>query len=110
MPRKYYNNKTDYDRRFLADTPTAFLLGVVRLRQLRIKKGMDMWFDLLFLLKKKITMGVKSGFSSLPTAVFIAQIFHYICQWGQANKLKQTKEGENPRELAGGKLVSYLQA
>ena len=50
-------------------------------------------------------MGVKSGFSSLPTAVFIAQIFHYICQWGQANKLKQTKEGENPRELAGGKLV-----
>ena len=55
-------------------------------------------------------MGVESGFSSLPTAVFIAQIFHYICQWGQANKLKQTKEGENPRELAGGKLVSYLQA
>ena len=42
-------------------------------------------------------MGVESGFSSLPTAVFIAQIFHYICQWGQAipgtNKLKQTREG-----------------
>ena len=42
MPRYYYNNENDYDRRFLADTPTAFLLGVVRLRQLRIKKGMDM--------------------------------------------------------------------
>ena len=53
-------------------------------------------------------MGVESGFSSLPTAVFIAQIFHYICQWGQANKLKQTKEGENPRELAGGKLFTSV--
>ncbi|KAL9957163.1 hypothetical protein ACROYT_G038767 [Oculina patagonica] len=38
-PHTYYNDKTPYDSGFLADTPNAYLLGVARLRQLRIKKN-----------------------------------------------------------------------
>lgn len=39
MPPLYYNNITPYESGYLADTPTAWLLGVARLRQLRIRKG-----------------------------------------------------------------------
>ena len=39
MPVTYYDNSTKYDSGFVADIPTASILGVPRLRQLRIKKG-----------------------------------------------------------------------
>lgn len=39
MPERYYDNSTKYDSGFVADVPTASILGVPRLRQLRIKKG-----------------------------------------------------------------------
>lgn len=38
-PYTYYDGETPYESNFLADTPNAYLLGVARLRQLRIKKG-----------------------------------------------------------------------
>lgn len=38
-PEFFYNNSTQYEEGYLADTPNAWLLGVARLRQLRIKKG-----------------------------------------------------------------------
>lgn len=38
-PYTYYDGVTPYESNFLADTPNAYLLGVARLRQLRIKKG-----------------------------------------------------------------------
>lgn len=38
-PHTYYDGVTPYETNFLADTPNAYLLGVARLRQLRIKKG-----------------------------------------------------------------------
>ena len=38
-PYTYYDGVTPYESNFLGDTPNAYLLGVARLRQLRIKKG-----------------------------------------------------------------------
>ncbi|XP_068673513.1 polycystin-1-like [Montipora foliosa] len=38
MPQLYYDNLTAYDKGFVADVPTAWVLSVARLRQLRIKK------------------------------------------------------------------------
>ena len=43
MPTMYYDNSTTYDSGFLADVPTALVLGAARLRQLRIRKGTRAW-------------------------------------------------------------------
>lgn len=57
MPVMYYDNSTEYDSGFVADIPTAFILGVPRLRQLRIKKGNS---------RKGDVLGVCSGVGLAP--------------------------------------------
>ena len=53
MPQLYYDNLTAYDKGFVADVPTAWVLSVARLRQLRIKKGTVLfWFRTFFLLEE----------------------------------------------------------
>ena len=43
-PDVWYNGNDSYPVGYLGDTPTAWLLGVARLRQLRIQKSKDeMW-------------------------------------------------------------------
>ena len=48
VPTMYYDNLTTYDSGYLADVPTAWVLGVARLRQLRMRKGTRAWFKSIF--------------------------------------------------------------